>query len=206
MYLELAESGYLQEGGGESPYIFIPQALGGAGGYIREDLLDTLPQAQWEAVMMELEPYQQGMGLFGFGKKAQARRDARLQSKLKRKETRTERGGILGNVTGGIKNILGGVGGVVKETGGVVGNISPEAQAGIVSAVAPTGAAAGGVGGLIGGLTGGTQQPAGKPARPPREKKGIDFKNPIVIGGGLLLIGGIIYVIASKKKGGKSKV
>ena len=203
MYLELAENDYLQEsGGGYSPYIFIPQAMGGAGGYIREDMLDDLPDAQWQAVMEELEPYQQGMGLFGFGKKAQERRTQRQTARQTRKQTKVEqgRGGILGGITGGIKNILGGVGGVVKESAGVVKNISPEAQAGIVGAIAPTK----GAGGLIGGLTGGGAAPAAQPPAP-QPRKGIDFKNPLVIGGGLLLIGGLVFLIA-RKKGGKSKV
>jgi hypothetical protein len=67
-------------------YVFIPQGYKGAQKdlYIREDLLDNVPEMVYQKMMFELEPYQ------NTGMSAKADRDARKQARKDRKALRGE--------------------------------------------------------------------------------------------------------------------
>lgn len=133
-YLQLAESPYnkLAEMTSQdlSKYVFIPEGYKGATKdlYIREDLLDTLPDFVYDQMMIELRPYQ-NTGLSGIFDKAKARRDARRANKegkkggsarradrLKRIEARQagkagraeKRSALLTNITDKVAGIFGG--------------------------------------------------------------------------------------------------
>jgi hypothetical protein len=69
-------------------YVFVPQGYRGSTKdlYIREDLLDAMPQQAFSQMMYELEPYQ-NTGLSGKGAE---RRDARRQAREDRKGKRAE--------------------------------------------------------------------------------------------------------------------
>lgn len=75
MYLQLAENGTT------SPYISVPTSQGLV--QVREDYFDSLPPAQWEAVMNQLAPFQPSGGLSELSDKETRRRrkEARTQKK-----------------------------------------------------------------------------------------------------------------------------
>jgi hypothetical protein len=122
MYLQLAENNYLAASPNEL-YIFIPQGFKGSEKdmYIREDLLDNLPQDQYNDLMMQLTPYQpQGMSELSDRASRKAARQARKatkggparrEAKQKRIETRAAArasgGGVLNKVIGAATNIFG---------------------------------------------------------------------------------------------------
>lgn len=120
-YLQLAESPYnkLAEMTSQdlSKYVFIPEGYKGATKdlYIREDLLDSLPDFVYDQMMIELRPYQ-NTGLSGIFDKAKARREARRSAKQKRIEARQagkagraeKRSALLTNITDKVAGIFGG--------------------------------------------------------------------------------------------------
>jgi len=90
-YLQLAEDNYshLAQGmptSASDMYVFIPQGYKGAQKdlYIREDLLDNVPEMVYQKMMFELEPYQ------NTGMSAKEDRDARKQARKDRKALRGE--------------------------------------------------------------------------------------------------------------------
>ncbi len=93
-YLQLADNGSHDYSSLAEPvnvsehYIFIPNDESGMGGqYVREDYFDNLTGAEYEAVMDQLEPYQDvGVsGLFsGMRDRMRARRDARKDKRAGR--------------------------------------------------------------------------------------------------------------------------
>jgi hypothetical protein len=90
-YLQLAENPYehLAETSTMSAsdnYIFIPAGYRGAvkDMYVREDLLDPMPNISYQKMMFELEPYQ------NTGMSAKEDRDARRQARKDRKALRGE--------------------------------------------------------------------------------------------------------------------
>ena len=116
MHLELAEEPdyYLQEDNylmeeDESPYIFIPGAPGEEGIYVREDYFDDLPEDQYDEVMAYLEGAQQSLGLFGFGKKARARR---VERRAVRQANKLERIAARGAAGTGLKGLFSGIAGI----------------------------------------------------------------------------------------------
>ena len=94
MYLELAENGKAA-----NPYIWMPDPQTGNLIKVREDYFDYLPEPVWLELMDMLEKYQpdpeekQLSGLFGCGKRCQARlerKKLREQSKADARATRTQ--------------------------------------------------------------------------------------------------------------------
>jgi hypothetical protein len=90
-YLQLAENPYEHLAqtstiNASDNYIFIPAGYRGAvkDMYVREDLLDPMPNISYQKMMFELEPYQ------NTGMSAKEDRDARRQSRKDRKALRGE--------------------------------------------------------------------------------------------------------------------
>jgi len=134
-YLQLAEDPYemLAEdvARNKDKYIFIPEGYRGAqkDTYIREDVLDDMPETAYRQMMIELAPYQNT----GLSKKAdreerrakrkgekEAKKTARREAKQKRVETRSA---AFGNIGKGLTDVLGNVMGtksadVSVDTGG----------------------------------------------------------------------------------------
>lgn len=119
-YLQLAEdkSYYLAERNPKELYLFVPAGYRGSerDQYIREDLLDNLPEEVFNQMMNELEPYQ-NTGLSGKGadrraarrQRRQDRKTARRDAKQKRVETRSGAfKGFVDTVGGAVSNIFGG--------------------------------------------------------------------------------------------------
>jgi hypothetical protein len=124
-YLQLAEDNYshlaqAMPTSASEMYVFIPQGYKGAQKdlYIREDLLDNVPEMVYQQMMFDLEPYQ------NTGMSAKADRDARKQARKDRKalkgETRDARqqarldrakSGETGlkTIISGAKDIVGGI-------------------------------------------------------------------------------------------------
>ena len=121
-YLQLAENHSLAQAPMEM-YIFIPAGFRGSEKdvYIREDVLDNLPEMEYRQIMAELAPYQPA-GLSASDKKAErkaaraAKKEgkggaARREAKQKRVETRAaargEKGGLFGKALDAATNIFG---------------------------------------------------------------------------------------------------
>jgi hypothetical protein len=122
-YLQLAEN-YLAAAPMEM-YIFIPAGFRGSREdvYIREDILDDLPEMEYRSIMQELAPYQpSGMSAKDPGKKAArkaaraekkegkggaARREAKQLRVETRAKARGEGGGLFGKAIDAATNIFG---------------------------------------------------------------------------------------------------
>jgi len=156
-------------------YIYIPAEISptGSGFYAREDTFDNLTNEQYAQVLDVLEPFQQGLGLFGFGNKVK-----KLERKEQRAEIKTKAKTDKITARGAAKATARAAG------GGAVENI--------FSKVADT------VGGIFGG-TGTIEGVTPEPLPPPTKEW---YKNPLIYvagGAGVLLL---IFVL-SKKKGKK---
>ena len=171
--LRLAEPGdYLSAGTIGDNYINMPDATGQII-RVRADLFDELPANEFDAVMMELEPYNAMITMNGFSSWLQGRRDAKTQRQAQRQESKVAKvqagGGlanVIGNVAKGAASIFG-RGTTEPTTRGIDFNVSG---------------------------TGGT---------PPTPEVKEWYKNPIVIGGGVIALGALAYILTrpkSKKK------
>jgi len=192
MYLELAEghdyldqndSLYLDEAGmvedADSPYIYVPGEYGEKGVYVREDYFDDLPNYEWDKLMDELEMKQQGMGLFGLGKKGRARRKTRRDERAARKESR-----IAARSAGKTERITARQAGRVGQATAKFGGTGVPGE-GTGQQILST------VGGWFGGGQGGAPQEYYAPAPPPSRMKAampIVLVGVAVLGLGALLL------------------
>lgn len=120
MYLQLADnrkswydySQSLAETNPEELYIYVPHdASGETGVYVREDYFDNLPDAEWQATMEQLAPYQDvGMsGIFsGIRERISARKERRAERQETRQQKRLDRAGT-GLFGGKLKSFIGGL-------------------------------------------------------------------------------------------------
>jgi len=181
MYLQLAENS-------STPisdfYTFVPGSRGDAGVWVRNDEFDDLPLDEWTELMDMLEPYQpeargnEQLGLFGLGKKARARREARQKARLERKSARTE---LIRSKAQGIQQ---GTFTPGKAIAGAFGGIKDLAS------------------NIFGG--GGGSEPVEMMPGPggemiERERTPI-YKNPIFLIGGAVVVGAVVYMATRKKK------
>jgi len=158
MYLQLAETMETT-----SPYISVPTSQGLV--QVREDYFDSLPPAQWNAVMDKLAPFQPSGGLSELSDKEtrRRRREARTQKKEARAAdvasgARAERRAAtfgkvtdaLGKVAGAAANLLPGA--IPGLPGGAAGvpdaNVPPvpEERGGLPKWVIPVGIGVAGLG------------------------------------------------------------
>jgi hypothetical protein len=191
MYLQLADNDPYQHlaAAPNELYIFVPAGYKGAEKdlYIREDLLDNLPDANFQQIMFDLEPYQaQGMSAKAdrqqrreerkarkATKGGAARRDAKLQRVQARQQGKAARAAAGG-----------GFGGVLDKIGGVVSNIvgggAPSTRELDINA---------GQGGVSIDYQGGDEPTFFE-----------QYKTPLIIGGVVLAAGAAYFLINKNKK------
>jgi hypothetical protein len=121
-YLQLAENDPYSHLAQDIPvsaremYVYIPQGYRGASKdmYIREDLLDTMPQSAYNKLMYELEPYQNTGLSAGRGAERRAdrkaKRDARKDARMEARDVRSQRrADIFGKLTDTAGNLVKGI-------------------------------------------------------------------------------------------------
>ena len=171
MYLQLAENNT-----DTSPYISVPTSQGLV--KVREDYFDTLPPAQWNAVMDKLAPFQPSGGLSELSDKETRAR--RKEARTLKKEARAAKAGAKaervasGEAAADRAAIFGKVGDTLK---GVAGSILP----GLIP-------------GLPGGGTGGAEA-APPPADEPKKLPG--WVIPVGVGVAGLAV---VYFLTRPKK------
>lgn len=187
MMLQLAENTPTVDPIIDQNYTYVPGVDGSPGVWVRDDEFDDLPEREWSALMDYLAPYQPGgdqmsegstqLALFGFGKKAKARRAEKHKAKIARKDAKTQ---MLLAKAQGIKQGTFQPGSAI---GGVFSKITDVASS------------------IFGGGGSGqeAEMPGGGMPPSPTERKPI-YTNPIFLVGGAVAVGAIIYFATKKKK------
>lgn len=134
-YLQLAENDPYSHLAQDIPvsaremYVYIPQGYRGASKdmYIREDLLDVMPQNAYNKLMYELEPYQNTGLSAGRGAERRAerkaKREARKDKRMEARDVRSQRrADIFGKLTDTAGSLVSGIfgGGDTTETKGPI--------------------------------------------------------------------------------------
>lgn len=201
MYLQLSENGNANSRQGNvkdnaNPYVFVPDITGNSRGfYVREDNFDDLDDKDWNALMVQIAPYQPQVQNGGMSEdyflSNRASRKAKREQKTKDKQEkrqaknaikkakavsieRGDRKDMLNNLVGGLTNIFGKKDSTATAPGDST-NVDTTDTTNIDRTKAP------------------------EPGAPP-ESFWDKYKTPILIGGTVLTIAGIAYSVHNKRK------
>jgi len=222
MYLELADHGnnnmylsqndtlmlqdnemYLSQANTDEAYVYVPSLNNGAGGYLREDYFDPLPQTEFNQVMDYLDTVQPGMSLFGLGKAGRERRSGRRTIRRDTKQKKIDTRAETRRTTGGIGGALAGLVTAAKE---ITGKGAPQTSEYFDPAYTPSSLFSGVVGGDSSGVMlrqAQAMQEAEIKAKEEKEAEDKKKRNQLYIGGGLGLAALVAVVVVTR--GGKGK-